>query len=89
MIQRFTYSDQITFFQKLRSIDYLLLFSIFLIGIISCFAMYSTDGGEILYHTQSHIIRFLVFFFMMILISFINIKIWHATGYLFYIIVFA
>ena len=33
-----------------------------LLGIISCFAMYSTDGGEILYHTQSHIIRFLVFF---------------------------
>ena len=40
-----------------------------------------------LYHSESHIIRFLVFFTMMIMISFINIKTWHALGYLIYIIV--
>ena len=28
------------------------------------FAMYSTDGGELKYHTESHIIRFLIFFVM-------------------------
>jgi rod shape determining protein RodA len=49
--------------------------------------MYSTDGGELLYHSKSHIIRFLVFFTMMIFISFINIKTWHSFGYLFYIFV--
>ncbi len=87
MFQRYAYSDQLTFFQKLRSIDYILVSSILLIGIISSFAMYSTDGGEVLYHTKSHIIRFSIFFLLMILISFVNIKFWHATGYFFYFVV--
>ena len=80
-------SDQSTFFQKLRSLDLTMLFCILILGIISSFAMYSTDGGELLYHSESHIIRFVVFFIMMIFISFINIKTWHTFGYLFYIIV--
>ena len=87
MRQSYSFADQSTFFQKLRSIDYLLLFSILLVGIVGIFAMYSTDGGDYLYHTQSHIIRFTTFFIMMIFISFINIKYWHSTGYLFYLIV--
>jgi len=80
-------SDKSTFFQKLRSLDYIMLFCILILGIISSLAMYSTDGGELLYHSESHIIRFLVFFTMMIFISFINIKTWHTFGYLFYAIV--
>ena len=80
-------SDKSTFFQKLRSLDYIMLLTILIIGTISSFAMYSTDGGELRYHSESHIIRFVVFFTMMIFISFINIKTWHTLGYLFYIIV--
>ena len=80
-------SDKSTFFQKLRSLDYIMLLTILIIGIISSFAMYSTDGGELRYHSESHIIRFVIFFTMMIFISFINIKTWHTLGYLFYIIV--
>ena len=80
-------SDKSTFFQKLRSLDYVMILCILTLGIISSIAMYSTDGGELLYHSESHIIRFLVFFTMMIMISFINIKTWHALGYLIYIIV--
>jgi len=80
-------SDKSTFFQKLRSLDYIMLFTVLILGIISSFAMYSTDGGELRYHSESHIIRFVIFFIMMIFISFINIKTWHALGYLFYIIV--
>ncbi|MDC0853751.1 rod shape-determining protein RodA [Candidatus Pelagibacter sp.] len=80
-------SDKSTFFQKLRSLDYIMLLTILIIGIISSFAMYSTDGGELRYHSESHIIRFVVFFTMMIFISFINIKTWHTFGYLFYILV--
>ena len=87
MRQSYSFADQSTFFQKLRSIDYLLLLCILLVGIVGIFAMYSTDGGDYLYHTQSHIIRFTTFFIMMIFISFINIKYWHSTGYLFYLIV--
>ena len=80
-------SNQSTFFQKVKSIDYLLLFTVLTIGVISCFAMYSTDGGEINYHTKNHAIRLGLFFSIMIFISFINIKTWHSLGYLFYIIV--
>ncbi len=82
-------SDRSTFFQKLRSLDYIMLLSILLLGIISSFAMYSTDGGELLYHSESHIIRFVIFFTMMIFLSFINIKKWHAFGYIFYIVILA
>ena len=80
-------SDKSTFFQKIKSLDYLMILCILALGIISSFAMYSTDGGELLYHSESHIIRFLVFFTMMIIISFINIKVWHTLGYLFYLVV--
>ena len=55
-------SEKSTFFQKLRSLDYMMLLTILIIGIISSFAMYSTDGGELRYHSESHIIRFVVFF---------------------------
>ena len=80
-------SDRSTFFQKLRSLDYIMLLCILILGIISSFAMYSTDGGELLYHSESHIIRFVIFFTMMILMSFVNIKTWHTFGYLFYLVV--
>ena len=81
------FSDQSTFFQKLRSFDYILFLLILFIGTISVFAMYSSDGGEFSYHTKNHLLRFLIFFVMMVFISFINIKTWHSLGYLFYIIV--
>ena len=87
-IQR-PFSNQSTFFQKLRSFDYILFFLILVIGIISIFAMYSSDGGDFSYHTKSHLLRFSIFFLMMIFISFINIKTWHSLGYLFYTIVLA
>ena len=86
MLRNFSFSNQLTFFQKIRSIDYTLLLTILFIGILSCFSMYSTDGGEILYHTKNHALRFFIFFLMMIFISFINIKIWHQLSYLIYFI---
>ena len=74
MFQQTSYSEQLTFFQKLRSFDYILLLCIIIIGVISAFSMYSTDGGEMLYHSKSHIIRLLVFFSMMIVLSFLSIE---------------
>jgi rod shape determining protein RodA len=82
-----SFSTQISFFQKVKNIDYVLLFCIFLLGLISIFVMYSTDGGEILYHSRSHIYKFSIFFPMMIILSFFNIKFWHYFSYLFYLIV--
>ena len=87
MFQQSSFSNQLTIFQKIKNLDYILLICILLLGLISMLAMYSTDGGEILYHTQSHIFRFLIFFPMMIFLSFMSIKFWHAIGYAFYLIV--
>ena len=52
--------SHLTLRDKILSLDYVLFFSILAIGIISFFAMYSTDGGEFAYHTKSHIIRFFI-----------------------------
>ena len=82
-----SFSNQSTFFQKIKSFDYILFLLILVVGVISGFAMYSSDGGELAFHTKNHLLRFSVFFVMMIFISFINIKTWHTVGYLFYIIV--
>ncbi len=62
---------------KIFSVDIILFFSILILGIISLFAMYSTDGGEFLYHTKSHIIRFFVFFILFIAVSFFKINFWY------------
>ena len=82
-----SFNTRLSLFQKLKSFDFILLFCILLLGITSAFAMYSTDGGEILFHSRSHITKFLIFFPMMILLSFLDIKFWHFFSYIFYIIV--
>ena len=71
-----SFSNQSTFFQKIKSFDYILFLLILVVGVLSGFAMYSSDGGELAYHTKSHLVRFSVFYVMMIFISFINIKTW-------------
>ena len=83
------FSEKMTFLDKIKSFDYILLIVVLIIGIISCFAMYSTDGGDFQYYTYSHILRFSVFFAVFIIFSFIRIKFWHITGYLIYAIVLA
>ncbi len=86
MFEQTSYSEQFTFFQKLRSFDFILVFCVLCLGIISNLSMYSTDGGEFLYHSKSHLIRFITFFSMMIILSFVSLRFWHTTAYLFYII---
>ena len=71
--------------QKLKNFDYILLICILLLGFISLATMYSTDGGQILFHTKSHFIKLTVFTVMMIFFSFINIKYWFSIGYLSYL----
>ena len=87
MLRQSSYTDQLTFFQKLRSFDFILLLCILILGIISNLSMYSTDGGEFLYHSKSHFIRFVVFFAMMFFLSFLSLRFWHASAYFFYVIV--
>ena len=87
MHQHTSFNQQLTFIQKIKSFDYILLVCILLLGLISSFSMYSTDGGEILFHSKSHIYKFLIFFPMMIILSFLNIRFWHYFGYIFYFII--
>ena len=84
MFQPRSIQSSLSFRDKLLSIDYILVISILILGIVSMFAMYSTDGGEFKYHTKSHILRFSVFFVMFFVLSFIQIRFWHSTSYLIY-----
>ena len=86
MFQPRSIQSSLSFRDKLFSIDYVLVFSILILGIVSMFAMYSTDGGEFKYHTESHILRFFVFFLMFIILSFIQIRFWHTYSYLIYFV---
>jgi rod shape determining protein RodA len=87
MFQYDRLNNELSFWQKVKALDYILLTSIFLLSTISLFVMYSTDGGEILYHTKSHFSKIIIFFPLMIFIAFFNIKWWHNFSYLFYIAV--
>ena len=87
MFQQSSFNNQLSFYQKIKNFDYVLLICILLLGLTSAFSMYSTDGGQFLYHSQSHIIKFIIFFPMMIFLSFFNIKFWHFWGYIFYFVV--
>ncbi len=88
MFQPRSIQSSLSFRDKLLSIDYTLVVSVLILGIVSMFAMYSTDGGEFKYHTKSHIVRFFVFFLMFFILSFIQIRLWHSTSYLIYLFFF-
>ncbi len=73
---------------KIYSLDYTLIISILILGIVSIFAMFSTDGGEFNYHTKNHILRFFVFFLMFLTLSFIQLRFWFDISFLLYIFIF-
>ena len=88
MFQPRSLQSSLTLREKIYSLDFILAGAILALGIISMFAMYSTDGGEFKYHTKSHILRFVVFYFMFIIISFFQINFWYRTSTLIYLIIF-
>ena len=87
MFQHDRLNNEITLLHKIKNLDYILLISIVLLSAISLFVMYSTDGGEILFHTKNHFVKILVFFPMMIFLAFFNIKFWHNFSYIIYLLV--
>jgi len=64
--------SSLSFKEKIYSIDYILVFSILILGVTSMFAMYSTANGNFDYHTKSHILRFVIFFFFIFIIIFFS-----------------
>jgi len=71
---------------KIFSLDFSLLFSILLLGIISIFAQFSSSGGTFDYYSKSHTIRFCVFFLLFLSVSFTPIKFWHSTSFIIFLI---
>ncbi len=78
--------NKTNFFKKIKQLDFILLFSILVLGILSFATMYSIDGGQILFYTKSHFIKFSIFSVLMLVISLINIRLWFSLSYLFYFV---
>ena len=87
MFQHDRLNNEITLFQKIKNLDYILLICVIILSVLSVFVMYSTDGGEILFHTKNHFVKLAVFFPLMIFVAFFNIKFWHNFSYIIYLIV--
>ena len=89
MVKNYFQKGNQSFKDKFFALDFMLIFLILLLGIISLFAMYSSERGNFSYHTQSHLYRFSVFFLLFIVNSFFKIKFWYKSAYLFYFSVLA
>ena len=87
MVKNYFQKRNLNIIDKILAFDFTLLFLVFLLGVISLFAMYSSERGTFSYHTQSHLYRFSIFFLFCIVISFFNIKHIYKSAYVFYIIV--
>ena len=87
MANDYFYKGNLSFKDKILSLDFKLIFLILSLGIISCFAIYSTERGNFGYYTQSHIYRFCIFFLLFIILSFIKVQLWHKSAYPFYAVI--
>tara|TARA_B100000780_G_C21102671_1_gene445071 strand:+ start:836 stop:1963 length:1128 start_codon:yes stop_codon:yes gene_type:complete len=83
---RTTLHTPFAFRDKIFHLDFILILSVLILGIISIFAQYSSSGGQFENHSLNHTIRFFVFFTFFILISFINISFWNSYSILIFII---
>ena len=72
MVMNYFQRKNQSFRDKILAFDYTLFFLILLLGIISLFAMYSSERGNFSYHTQSHLYRFAIFSLLFITLSFPN-----------------
>ena len=85
MIRQHFYRGNLSFKDKILALDYILIFFVLLLGVISFFAIYSTEQGKFGYYTQSHVYRFFIFFIVFFIVSFFRIQFWFKSAYLFYI----
>ena len=87
MIKQHFQKSNLRFRDKILALDFPLIFLILLLGVISIFAMYSSEQGKFSYYTQSHLYRFVIFFTVFIIVSFFRIQFWSKSAYLFYFII--
>ena len=79
-------STSYSFIDKLKAVDYFLIIIVAIIGSMSVFSIYSTESGNFSFYTKNHLTRFLVFFFMFLVLSFVRVSFWYRQAYIFYII---
>ena len=79
-------STSYSFFDKLKAVDYFLIIIVAIIGSISVVSIYSTESGNFSFYTKNHLIRFLVFFSMFLVLSFVRVSFWYRQAYIFYIL---
>ena len=87
MIQSHFHKQSLSLRDKILSLDYQLILYVLILGIISFFAMYSSEQGKIGYYTQSHFYRFSLFFVFFIFAAFLHIRFWFKISYLFYFLI--
>ena len=77
-------SSSYSFFDKLKAVDYFLIIIVAIIGSISVVSIYSTESGNFSFYTKNHLTRFLVFFSMFLVLSFVRVSVWYKQAYIFY-----
>ena len=79
-------STSYSFIDKLKAVDYFLIIIVAIIGSISVISIYSTESGNFSFYTKNHLTRFLVFFSMFLVLSFVRVSFWYRQAYIFYIL---
>ena len=79
-------STSYSFIDKLKAVDYFLIIIVAIIGSMSIFSIYSTESGNFSFYTKNHLTRFLVFFSMFLVLSFVRVSFWYRQAYIFYIL---
>ena len=79
-------STSYSFIDKLKAVDYFLIITVAIIGSMSVFSIYSTESGNFSFYTKNHLTRFLVFFSMFLVLSFVRVSFWYRQAYIFYIL---
>ena len=79
-------STSYSFIDKLKAVDYFLIIIVAIIGSMSVFSIYSTESGNFSFYTKNHLTRFLVFFSMFLVLSFVRVSVWYRQAYTFYIL---
>jgi len=84
MINEPFHKENLRIKDKIFALDFKLILLILFLGIISLFAMYSSEQGKFGYYTQNHLYRFCVFFILFLGISLIRVQFWFKSAYIFY-----
>ena len=79
-------STSYSFIDKLKAVDYFLIIIVSIIGSMSVVSIYSTESGNFSFYTKNHLTRFLVFFSMFLVLSFVRVSVWYRQAYIFYIL---